>query len=180
MIFLYHWQNARESLNLSCNFQKYKLPILKNIYIHTSKTLLANTIYLSIQIKGINASNPPWENYQCIMEGACSDSTILDTDIQKIYYCKSYLQVKWISDFCIANGYEVLSTIVDSIHSIWQSFSQNEGIVQQWLYHKTWTIWQNFLKKHICNNKWKLTVELWDWKVKTNDSDRLWPFYYSW
>ena len=57
----------------------------------------------SLQIKGIKNADPPRENDQCIMDGACSDPTILDCDIQQIYYYKSYLQMKWTSNICTAD-----------------------------------------------------------------------------
>lgn len=42
-----------------------------------------------------------------------------------------------------------------------------------------WTIWRNFLQKLICTSRWKTTVQLGDWRVSANNSDRLWSFYYS-
>jgi len=113
------------------------------------------------------------------MEVACSDPTIKDNDIKKIYFCKSYLQVKWISDLCTADGSNVLKSVKDGIRSIRQSSSRCEEVVQERPGSYIWTIWRNFLRKHICTSRWKTTVQLGDWRISANDSDRLWPFYYS-
>ena len=113
------------------------------------------------------------------MDVACSDPTIPDCDIWRIYYCKSYLQVKWTSNLCTADGSKVLPLLKSGHHSIWQSYSRNEEIIQERLYNKTWTIWRNFLCLHICDKQWNVSIELGNWKVKANDSDQLWPFYYS-
>ena len=105
------------------------------------------------------------------MDVACSDPTIPDCDIWRIYYCKSYLQVKWTSNLCTADGSKVLPLLKSGHHSIWQSYSRNEEIIQERLYNKTWTIWRNFLCLHICDKQWNVSIELGNWKVKTNDSD---------
>ena len=38
------------------------------------------------------------------MDIACSDLEISDDNCKQIYYCKSYLKVKWISDLMTAFG----------------------------------------------------------------------------
>ena len=92
------------------------------------------------------------------MEVACNDNNIPDIDIKKFFYCKSYLQVKWISDICNIDGSEVLKLVKNGVQSIRKSSSYNEEVVQDQPGSKTWTIWQNFLRKHICTNCWRTTV----------------------
>ena len=53
---------------------------------------------ISIEISGIEIQQPPPQKDKCIMDVACSDIEFSDGDCKKIYYCKTYLQVKWLSD----------------------------------------------------------------------------------
>ena len=112
------------------------------------------------------------------MDLATSDNAFEDKEIKFIYYCKSFLQVRWVSDLGNADGTSVLSNIKDGLRSIRQSQSKYEGIIQEQPYNKIWTVWRRFLKKHICNNKWKLRTPLGPWKISNESFDCLWPFYY--
>lgn len=58
---------------------------------------------ISIEINRIEIQKPPRQGDKCIMDVACSDLEISDADCRKIYYCKSYLQVKWLSDLLSAD-----------------------------------------------------------------------------
>ena len=178
LTFLRHWQHVSGMPQPLLQFPDVRAPHLEgHFYIHFRSFLARHD--LSLQIAGIDASTPHRENARCIMEVACNDDELRAIDINKIYYCKSYLQVKWISDLCNADGSEVLRTVKDGIRSIRQSSSRNEEVVQERPGPATWGIWQKFLRKHICTPRWTTTFQLGDWQVSANESDRLWPFYYS-
>ena len=113
------------------------------------------------------------------MDVACSGNEFLDREIKYIYYCKSFLQVRWISDLCNGDGTSVLSKIQQGFHSIEQSQSKYKEIIQEQPCNPIGTIWQRFLRKHIYDNKWKLRTQLGPWKISYESSDRLWTFYYS-
>jgi hypothetical protein len=126
-------------------------------------------------------------------------NTYTDMDIRKLFWCKSYLQVKRISDLCTADGTFVLPNVHKGERSIRQSSSRLEEINQHRPNEASWGIWRNFLstlcqrppdnmyatcKSGIDNVKkvgkrLRLRMPLGDWQVKANNSERLWPFYYS-
>jgi hypothetical protein len=66
-------------------------------------------------------------------------------EIRQIYYCKSYLNVKRISDLCTAYGVFVLPSITKGERSIRQCTSKLEEIRQERPGGNTWTIWRRFL-----------------------------------
>ena len=114
-------------------------------YLYTRFRAFLAKYDLSLQVEDIHVSTPPRDNDRCIMEVACSDPTIKDNDIKKIYFCKSYLQVKWISNLCTADGSNVLISVKNGIRSIRQSSSRCKEVVKEQTGSHTWTIWRNFL-----------------------------------
>jgi hypothetical protein len=122
-----------------------------------------------------------------------------DMEIRKLFWCKSYLQVKRISDLCTADGTFILPNVYKGERSIRQSSSRLEEINQHRPNEASWGIWRNFLKT-ICSTstdpmyetcqlgidnvkasgkRLRLRLPLGDWQVRANKLERLWPFYYS-
>jgi hypothetical protein len=122
-----------------------------------------------------------------------------DMDIKKIYWCKSYLQVKRISDLCTADGKFILPNVQKGERSIRQSSSRLGEINQHRPNDVSWGVWRRFLgtlcvteaqtmydtckvgidKVKDIGKRLRLSRPLGDWQVKANESERLWPFYYS-
>jgi hypothetical protein len=75
-----------------------------------------------------------------------------DTEIRTIYYCKSYLQVKRLSDLCTADGTFVLPSVAKGKRSIRQSVSRLNDIKQERPGEQAWVVWRRFLNT-ICKNK---------------------------
>ena len=116
---------------------------------------------ISLEVNGIEIQQPPRENNKCIMDVACSDIEIRKDDCKLNYYCKCYLQVKWISDLLTADAKIVPTNIYKGIRSITQSSSSKlEEVVQERPNEKSWATWRKFLKKHVCNKQKKATVNL--------------------
>ena len=134
---------------------------------------------ISLEIEGINTEKPPRENDECIMDVACSDFDIEPKDCKKIYYCKSYLQIKWLSDLLTANAKVVQKGIWKGYRTITESSSKIEEAIQERPDERTWAVWRKFLKKHVCNNKQEAIIKLKGWKIDANTYERLWQFYYS-
>ena len=109
-----------------------------HFYKHLRKFLGSNN--LSFEIAGIETATPPREYDRCIMDIVTSDNEFKDRNIKYVYYCKSFLQVRWVSDLCNADGTSVLSNIKDGLHSIQQSQSKYKEIIQEQLYEKIWTV----------------------------------------
>ena len=80
-----------------------------HFYKHLQNFLASNN--LSIEITDIEKVTPPQEYDRCIIDVACSDDDIPDRDIKYIYYCKSFLQVRWVSDLCKADDTSILPNI---------------------------------------------------------------------
>ena len=110
-------------------YPKLRAPHLEgHFYTHLQNFLACNN--LSFDIADIETANPPREFDQCIMDVATSDNALEDKEIKVIYYCKSYLQVRWISDLCNADGTSVLPNIKKGLRSIVQSQSKYKEIIQ--------------------------------------------------
>ena len=114
MTFLCHCQHVSGMPQHLLQYPSVRAPHLEG-YLYTRFRAFLAKYDLSLQVADILVSPPPRENDRCIMEVACSDPTIKDNDIKKIYFCKSYLQVKWISDQCTADGSNVLISVKNSI-----------------------------------------------------------------
>jgi hypothetical protein len=74
-----------------------------------------------------------------IMDVVCAPTTVMeldrdslgqytDAEIRQVYYCKSYLKVKRVSDLCTADGVFILPSILKGELSIRQCASKLEDI----------------------------------------------------
>ena len=104
---------------------------------------------MSLQIKGINTAQPPRENDACIMDLVCNDHSFSKAEIETVFYCKSYLEVKWVSDMCTVDGEQVHVGAVYGERSIRHSASKKEEIIQERPCDKSWEVWRKFLLKHV-------------------------------
>ena len=100
-----------------------------HFYKHLRNFLAQNN--LSFDIAGIETATPPREFDRCIMDLATSNDAFEDKEIKFIYYCKSFLQVRWVLDLCNADGTHILKTITKGQRSIVQSQSKYEEIIQE-------------------------------------------------
>jgi hypothetical protein len=182
---------------------------LDGYYYSTMRRFLAGTDG-SIEIKCVPTATQERHGDEYIMDVVCSPASAhslqidkfqkySDMEIRKLFWCKSYLQVKRISDLCTADGTFVLPNVHKGERSIRQSSSRLHEINQHRPNEVTWGIWRNFLKT-ICTKgndamyetctsginevkevgtRLRLNRPLGDWLVRANDSERLWPFYYS-
>ena len=87
---------------------------------------------------------PPRGNDEFIMDIACRDTEINDNECKKIYYCKSYLQVKWKSDLMTAQDDRIADCIMQGYRMYQHSSSKREEITQDRPRLATWRIWKNF------------------------------------
>ena len=92
-----------------------------------------------------------------IMDVVCEPETAIELDrtrlkhytnseIKQIYYCKSYLNVKRISDLCTADGKFILPSIAKGERSIRQCMSKLNEIKQENPGDNTWSVWRRFLE----------------------------------
>jgi hypothetical protein len=92
-----------------------------------------------------------------IMDIVCAPTTAMeldrdflgqytDAEIRQVYYCKSYLKVKRVSDLCTADGVFILPSILKEELSIRQCASKLEDIRQDRPSKTTWSIWRKFLR----------------------------------
>jgi hypothetical protein len=73
-------------------------------------------------------------------------------EIRKLYWCKSYLQVKRISDLCTADGKFILPNVQKGEPSMRQGSSRLGEINQQQPNKVTWGVWRKFLKT-LCSSE---------------------------
>ena len=120
-----------------------------------------------------------------IMDVACDKpkEVLSDADINKINYCRSYLQIHQLSDMCTADGIYILDTVFQGEQSINQSTSRTEEIIQERPDSTSWRVWRNFLQPMCYAGSSKLLTneetQLGRWTNTIHTSSRLWPYYYS-
>ena len=74
------------------------------------------------------------------MDLVCNNQLFSKANIEKVYYCKSYLEVKWVSDMCTADGKQVHVGAVHGERSIQHSASKKEEIVQDQPCEDLWDV----------------------------------------
>jgi hypothetical protein len=209
-IFL-RWNQHTSGLLLPLlQYPPIQAPHLDGYYYTNMRRFLARTDG-SIEIACVPTPSKERCGDEYIMDDICSpmETSLLqrehlqqytDMEIRKLFWCKSYLQLKRISDLCTA---DVTFIILPNIHkgerSIKQSSSRLSEIHKQRPNEVSWSIWRNFIKTSCTSNndpmyatcssgidkvkevgkRLRLRSPLGDWLIKANDSERLWPFYYS-
>ena len=113
------------------------------------------------------------------MDIACSDLEISDDNCKQIYYCKSYLKVKWISDLMTAFGDQVADGIMQGYRMYQHCSSKREEITQDRPSSSTLKVQKKFLIKYLCNKDGKPYIHLAGQRIDPNICERLWPFYFS-
>ena len=98
-------------LSLSSNFPTSVPLTLKDTFTNAFVHSLPNMTY-PFKWPELTSLLVLHNNNRCIMEVTCNDTNIKDSDIKRIYYYKSYLQVKWILYLCTAEGSDVLILVL--------------------------------------------------------------------
>jgi hypothetical protein len=165
-IFLRIFQNASGLSQPLMRRPKIRAPHLEgHYYVHMRRFLAQHSASLEIDCISKPTYKRQVDGY--IMDVVCSPNTAhemdrnnlkhyKDTEIRQIYYCKSYLNVPWISDLCTADGDFVLPSIAKGERSIQQCASNLEGIRQERPSGTSWTIWRRFLST-ICKQEQEQT-----------------------
>jgi hypothetical protein len=78
-----------------------------------------------------------------------------DAEIRTIYHCKTYLQVKRLSDLYTADGIFVLPSVAKGERSIRQNVSRLNSIRQERPGEPAWTLWRKFLRTYVKKKKKK-------------------------
>jgi hypothetical protein len=161
-IFLRTIQNASGLSLPLLQYPEIRAPHLEgHYYVHIRRFLAKHNANLEIEC--IPKATYERQGDEYIMDVVCSPTTAnemerkhlkhyTDTEIRQIYYCKSYLQVKRISDLCTADGVFILPSIMKGERSVRQSASRLEDIKQDRPGEITWTIWRTFLQT-ICKEE---------------------------
>jgi hypothetical protein len=137
-------------------YPKIRAPHLKgHYYVHIRRFLAQHNTSLEIDC----IPKPTYERQgdEYIMDVVCSPTTAMeldrniprqytDAEIRQLYYCKSYLKVKRISDLCTADGVFILPSIIKGELSIRQCASKLEDIRQERPSETTWSIWRKFMR----------------------------------
>ena len=105
LLFLCTWQHVSGLTKPLLEYPKIKAPFLEGMHYRYIRSFLAEH-NLSLEIEPIKEVLPPRENDQSIMD-LVSESNFKDCEMKRIYYCKCYLQVWWVSDLCNAAGTKV-------------------------------------------------------------------------
>ena len=208
-VFLRWNQHASGLSQPLLQYPAIRAPHLDGYYYSSLRSFLARSNG-SLEIDCVPSPTHERCGDEYIMDVVCSPLTTTslqldkllqytDMDIRKLYWCKSYLQVKRLSDLCTADGIFILPSILKGERSIRQCSSRLGEINQQRPNEATWGVWRKFLKTlcdretdpmyNLCSTgceqtkaigqRLRLHLPLGDWRINANDSERLWPFYYS-
>ena len=208
-VFLRWFQHASGISLPLLQYPKGRAPHLEGYYYANMRRFLAK-INGSIELTCVPLPTDERSGDEYIMDVICSPSKMTalqnehlkhytNMEIRKLYWCKSYLQVKRISDLCTADGTFILPNVHKGQRSIRQSSSRLSEIKQERPNEATWGLWRKFLQT-VCTDsvdpmydtctsgkdeakamgsRLRLRIPLGDWLIQANDSERLWPFYYS-
>jgi hypothetical protein len=180
-IFLRTFQNASGLSQPLLQYPTIRAPHLEgHYYVHIRRFLAKHNA--SLEIKCIPKPTYERQGDEYIMDVVCSPTTTTkmardkllqytDVEIRQIYYCKSYLNVKRISDLCTADGVFVLPSIAKGERSIRQCTTKLEEIRQERPGGNTWTIWRRFLDT-ICTETNGDTISKNKRDYSTNDEQR--------
>ena len=208
-VFLRWNQHASGLSQPLLQYPTVRAPHLEGYYYSNIRKFLARSNG-SLEIDCVPMATNERDGDAYIMDVVCSPASAIvlqserllqytDMEIRKIYWCKSYLQVKRISDLCTADGKFIIPNVYKGERSIRQCSSRLGEINQHRPNEATWGIWRKFLKTlcqvetqpmyNMCSEglnqvqqvgkRLRLSCPLGDWKVMANHSERLWPFYYS-
>jgi hypothetical protein len=155
-IFLRTFQNASGLSKPLLQYPGIRAPHLEgHYYVHIRRFLAKHRASLEIDCIPKSIDERIGDTYimdvVCVPTAASTlDRTQLkhytDAEINQIHYCKSYLQVKRISDLCTADGAFILPSIAKGERSIRQCTSKLNEITQEKPGDQSWTVWRKFLK----------------------------------
>ena len=162
-IFLRTQQNASGMSKSLLQYPHIRAPHLEGHYYAHIRRFLAQHEG-SLEIECIPTPTYERKGDVYIMDAICSPSTAMeldreflrhynDAEIRQLYYCKSYLKVKRISDLCTADGEFVLPSILKGELSIRQCVSKLEDIRQERPGEISWSVWRKFLRTICKHNK---------------------------
>jgi hypothetical protein len=154
-IFLRTQQNASGMSKSLLQYPKIRTPNLEgHYYAHIGRFLAQHNA--SLEIACIPKPTYERQEDEYIMDAVCSPTTAMeldrnllqhysDAEIRQLYYCKSYLKVKRISDLCTADGGFIIPSILKGELSIRQCASKLEDIRRERPSETTWLIWRKCL-----------------------------------
>jgi hypothetical protein len=161
-IFLRTFQNASGLSMPLLQYPEIRASHLEgHYYVHIRRFLAQHNA--SLEIECIPRPTQERQGDEYIMDVVCSPTTTreldtkqlrhyTDTEIRTIYYCKSYLQVKRLSDLCTADGTFILPSVAKGERSIRQSVSRLNEVKQERPGEQAWVVWRRFLNTR-CKNK---------------------------
>jgi hypothetical protein len=161
-IFLRTQQNASGLSQALLQYPEIRAPHLKgHYYVHIRR--FPAKYNASLEIECIPTPTYERQGDEYIMDVVCAPATstemdrnhihyYTDVEIRQMYYCKSYLKVKRISDLCSADGLFVLPSIAKGELSIRQCVSKLEDIRQERPNETNWPIWRKSLRT-ICKEE---------------------------
>jgi hypothetical protein len=155
-IFLRTFQHASGLSKPLLEYPGIRAPHLEgHYYVHIRRFLAKHRASLEIECIPKSIDERIGDTY--IMDVVCVPSAALtldrtklkhytDAEINQIHYCKSYLQVKRISDLCTADGAFIIPSIAKGERSVRQCTSKLNEITQERPGDQSWTVWRKFLK----------------------------------
>ncbi|OEU18182.1 hypothetical protein FRACYDRAFT_236453 [Fragilariopsis cylindrus CCMP1102] len=155
-IFLRTFQHASGLSKPLLQYPGIRAPHLEgHYYVHIRRFLAKHRASLEIECIPESIDERIGDTY--IMDVVCAPEAAqtldrkqlkhyTDAEINQIYYCKSYLQVKRLSDLCTADGAFIIPSIAKGERSIRQCTSKLKEIIQERPGDQSWTVWRKFLK----------------------------------
>ena len=101
------WQHASGMTKPLLQYPQRRAPHLEGDFYNHVRGFLAKH-NMSLEIAGISEATPPKTEDWAIMDVACLDESFSDNEVRKIYYCKSFLQVRWMSDLISGDEQELI------------------------------------------------------------------------
>ena len=179
-IFFRTFQHALGLSQLLLEYPNQRAPHLKGHYYVYLRNFLSEH---KMQLECACVTHPKFEreNDIFLMDAACAKSKVdlSDPNIRTVNYCRSYLEIKCLSDICTADDHYILPLVMEGQRSVTQSQSRLEEIIQERPEKKEWSVWRKFLRQYCHKESTRLIKSLGKRTTTIPSSKRLWTFYFS-
>ena len=142
-VFLVTFQHVSGCQQPLLQFPKQRAPHLEGYFYPYLRQFLADN-ESSLEVACVKPLQTEREDDRFLMDIACEDNTLDTTTVNKINYCRLFLEVHRISDICTADGNFISDSVYIGQRSYGSSASRVIEAVQERPEMKSWGIWRIF------------------------------------
>jgi hypothetical protein len=159
---------------------KMKIPYLESEWIKSLRTYLG-AINGSLLLDQTGLPPLMRENDQYLMEIATNMGKFKPHQLQRINYCRLYMNVTTVSEITNAKGDMLDPAMLNGDRATTMSSDRWQRVNQQRPDRVSWNLWNQVCKSisSKVNNKWYLKQQLGKWTIPQEQRRRHWTFWYD-